>query len=78
MVSNKGFQPQSKPPVHTGGFDLSDQQAVWHRECFEKRSREVYNGDKEALFKNRFLKKARKRHDGRSRDIERERIGAGG
>ena len=22
MVGNGGFQPQSKPPVHTGGFDL--------------------------------------------------------
>ena len=21
-AGNKGFQPQSKPPVHTGGFDL--------------------------------------------------------
>ncbi|GIP64622.1 hypothetical protein J32TS6_31770 [Virgibacillus pantothenticus] len=21
-IGNKGFQPQSKPPVHTGGFDL--------------------------------------------------------
>lgn len=29
MVSNKGFQPQSKPPVHTGGFDL-----YWKKETF--------------------------------------------
>ncbi|MGF7128234.1 hypothetical protein J2T56_002967, partial [Natronobacillus azotifigens] len=21
-AGNKGFQPQNKPPVHTGGFDL--------------------------------------------------------
>ncbi|MCC2250280.1 hypothetical protein JUJ52_09900, partial [Virgibacillus sp. AGTR] len=23
-AGNKGFQPQSKPPVHTGGFDYSN------------------------------------------------------
>lgn len=22
LARNKGFQPQNKPPVHTGGFDL--------------------------------------------------------
>ena len=31
---------------------------------------------KKALFGNRFAKEARNRHDGRSRDIERERSGA--